>query len=262
MDTRLVSAATIEPKRPGISSWVKMMRAETKMVTRDITGCLLPIGLPVLLMAMQGLSLDTGQELAPGVKVIDAIVMPVTITMVISMIAIMNFPTLLATYRKSRMLRRLAVTPASPAMVLVSQVVVSFAQALLGIGVAMGVAVAFFDASAPHHAVLAILAFLAISVSMYSVGMFIAAVAPSPNSAMAMGLVAFFGMAAVGGMFGSTQNLPELLADVGSWLPFGAGVQALQSTWIGESVGWQNWVSFGATTAICGTVSAVFFRWE
>ncbi|MGO3085753.1 hypothetical protein, partial [Ancrocorticia populi] len=114
MNTRLDTATTIQPKRPGISSWVKMMRAETKMITRDITGSLLPIALPVLLMAMQGLSLDTGQELVPGVKVIDAIVMPVTITMVISMIAIMNFPTLLATYRKSRMLRRLAVTPASP----------------------------------------------------------------------------------------------------------------------------------------------------
>ena len=58
------------------------------------------------------------------------------------------------------------------------------------------------------------------------------------------------------------ENLPEPLAEIGSWLPFGATVEAFQSTWLGETVAWENWGSLGATTVLGVGVASALFRWE
>src|SRR5699024_7540399 len=109
-------------------------------------------------------------------------------------------------------LRRLGVTPATPAMVLVAQVVVNLFQTLLGMGIALGVGVAAFDVVAPQHWGGALVTrFLSVA-AMYAIGMVIAALSPTPNSSVALGLITFFGFAALGGMFGPTQNLPEPMA--------------------------------------------------
>ncbi|WP_186324413.1 ABC transporter permease [Microbacterium paludicola] len=69
-------------------------------------------------------------------------------------------------------------------------------------------------------------------------------------------------MAALGGMFGPADNLPPQLSEIGSWLPFGAAVEAFQATWQGEQVSLQNWASLAATTILGIGVAAALFRWE
>ena len=212
---------------------------------------------------MQGLRTDDlSQEVAPGVTAMDDYALPVVLSIVVTYIGVMNFPSFLSTYRKTKVLRRLAATPASPAMVMVAQMTVGLAQVLVGIALAFGIALQFFDASLPADAVTALLVLLACCVAMYASGMIVASLAPTPITAAAIGLIAFFAMAALGGMFGPMENLPEQLAEVGSWLPFGNAVEAFQSTWIGETVAWENWVSLGATTVLGVGVASAFFRWE
>ena len=254
---------TIQARRPGPRAWLRMTQAEARMITRDTAGMIVPLGLPLLILVMQGISLDDlGQEVAPGVTVLDVYALPVVVTMVVATIAVMNMPSFLATYRKTQILRRLAVTPASPAMVLVAQMVVSFLQVILGIALAFGVGALFFDANPPDDVLMAVLVLLSCCAAMYAIGMIVASVAPTPNSAVAVGLTAFFGLAALGGMFGPVENLPDTLAEIGSWLPFGAAVEAFQSAWLGETVAWENWVSLGASTVIGAGVAAALFRWE
>lgn len=250
-------------RRPGPRAWLRMIQAEARMITRDPANITIPLAVPLLLLVMNGLSLDNPEEeIRPGVTVLDLYAVPVVLSLVVTMIAVMNFPGYLATYRKTKVLRRLAVTPASPAMVLVAQMVVSFLQMLFGIVIAFGIAILFFNANLPSDVLMAVLVLLALCLAMYAVGMIVASVAPTPNAAVAIGLVTFFGMAALGGMFGSVENLPEQLAEIGSWLPFGAAVEAFQSTTLGETVNWQNWASLGATTLLGVGVAATFFRWE
>jgi ABC-2 type transport system permease protein len=258
-----MTTTTIHARRPGASAWLRMIQAEAKMIIRDTAGVIVPLGLPILMLVMQAMmSDDLSLEIAPGVTVMDYYALPVVLAMVVTMVGVMNFPSFLATYRQTKVLRRLAVTPASPAMVLVAQVVVSLIQVFLGLAIAFGVATIFFDANLPSHLLMAILVLLACCAAMYAVGMMVASLAPTPNASVAIGLVAFFGMAALGGMFGPMENLPGTLADIGAWLPFGATVEAFQATWLGETVPWQNWVSFAASTGIGLTVTAALFRWE
>lgn len=254
---------TIHARRPGPKAWWKLIQAEARMTARDTAGLIVPLGLPLLILVMQAISFeDLGQEVAPDVTVLDYYLLPVVMTMVVTTIAVINMPSFLATYRKTKLLRRLAVTPASPSMVLGAQFVVSFLQVLLGIGVAFAVAMMFFNANLPQNLLSAVAVLLAACAAMYGVGMIVASIAPTPNSSVAIGLIFFFGLAALGGMFGPVENLPETLAEIAGWLPFAAAVEAFQSAWLGEAVDAQNWIVLGATAMLGGGVAGALFRWE
>jgi len=96
---------------------------------------------------------------------------------------------------------------------------------------------------------------------MYAVGMMVAAISPTANSSVAIGLVAFFGMAAIGGMFGPPENLPDALAQLGSVLPFGAGVEALADAWNGEVPNAKTLLSLGIAVVVPSAIAARLFRW-
>lgn len=254
---------TIEVRRPGARAWLRLIQAEAKMVMRDTAGLIVPLGMPLLILVMQAISFeDVGLEMSAGITVMDFYLLPVVVTMVVTTIAVINMPSFLATYRKTKLLRRLAVTPASPAMLLIAQMVVSFIQVIIGIGVAFGVAMMFFSANLPNSPLMALGVLLATCAAMYGAGMIVASISPTPNSSVAIGLIAFLGFAALGGMFGPTENLPDALQTVSSWLPFGAAVEAFQAAWLGESVEMQNWLVLGGSAVVGAAVAGALFRWD
>ncbi|WP_026818952.1 ABC transporter permease [Arthrobacter castelli] len=251
----------VEAHRPGAGAWLSLIQCEAKMVARDTAGLVVPIGLPLLILVMSA-SAATDEVVANGRTALDVFVLPLVLTLVISTIGIINMPSFLAYYRRAGILRRLSVTPASPAMVLVAQVVVSVIQAVIGITAALAVAVLIFDANPPVQPGAALGIFVLAMAAMYALGMVVAAVAPTPNSAVAIGLIVFFALAALGGLFGGRAALPEPVAAVGEWLPFGATVQALSAVWAGFAVEPVHLISLGVTTVLGFTVAAVLFRWD
>lgn len=253
---------TIEARRPGTKAWVTLVRAEAKMVARDTAGLIVPIGLPLLILLTSASAAAAENVAGSGLTGLEAFVLPLVFTMVLASIGIINMPSFLAYYRRTGILRRLSVTPASPAMVLVSQIIVSVLQALLGISVAFAVAVLAFGARPPESPVTALGVFALAMASMYAVGMMVAAVAPTPNSAVAIGLISFFALGALGGMFGGRDYLPGPLGEIGGYLPFGAAADALGATWLGVAVEPAQLLSMGITVVVGCGVAAALFRWE
>lgn len=254
--------AQITARRPGPRAWLMLVRSEAKMVSRDTAGLIVPLGLPLLILVMSASAASEQAVGVSGLTGLEAYVLPLVFAVVIASIGIINMPSFLAYYRRSGILRRLGVTPASPAMVLAAQVLVSVAQALLGIGLALAVAMLAFGARLPENpwSVLGI-GVLGIA-GMYAVGLVVAAVAPTPNSAVAIGLVAFFVVGALGGLFGGREALPDPLATVGEYLPFGATVEALGAAWVGAEVEPLHLISLGMTVLAGSALAAVFFRWD
>jgi ABC-2 type transport system permease protein len=251
------------PRSPGLGAWLQLTGAEMRMVARDTAGLVIPIGLPLLLLVMNGLG--TGREPIPelgGRSALDAVVLPLTLTMVVAVVGIVNMPSFLASYRKTGVLRRLAVTPCPPAMVLVAQVLTSIAHSLVGIGLAVGVAVVAFDVEGPRRLGVALGVLALAAAAMYAVGMVVAAVSPTPNSAIAIGLVAFFLTLALGGGFGPVDALPEGLARVGEALPFGAASAALQAAWVGDAVELRHLGALAGVTGLSAALAAWRFRWD
>ncbi|TDD44635.1 ABC transporter permease [Nonomuraea terrae] len=251
----------LAPYRPGPRAWGMLVGAEAKMVLRDTAGLLTPIMLPMLILVMAGFSAE-GESLPNGVQVIDFFVIPLVLTIVLSTIGVLNMPGFLALYRRAGILRRLAVTPARPAMVLVAHVVVSIAHTVVGIGLALAVAVLAFGANLPAKPGLALAVVALAALTMYSVGLLVAAVAHSPNAAVAIGLVLFFGMGAGGGLFGSPGSMPEVVARIGETLPFGASVHAVGAAWVGTAPEPRHLLCMAAAIVVSALVSTRFFRWQ
>ncbi|MGC5031264.1 ABC transporter permease [Micromonospora sp. DT229] len=257
----MTATPTIVPVRPGVRALLILVGCEARMVVRDTAGLVVPLGLPLLILLTSAGSAG-GQVVADGRTALEVFVLPLVITMVVAMIGIINMPSFLAYYRRSGILRRLAVTPVSPALVLAAQTIVSVVQTLTGITVAAGVALAAFGARPPADLAVALGVLALTMAAMYAIGMMVAAVAPTPNSAVAIGLVTFFLLGALGGMFGGRDSLPEPLADFGAWLPFGAAVDALSAAWTGSTISAAHLLGLGATVLLGTLVAALLFRWE
>jgi ABC-2 type transport system permease protein len=250
-----------ETRRPGVRAWLTLVQCEAKMVVRDTSGLVVPLVLPLLILVMSAQS--AGDQVVTGdLTALEVYVLPLVLTMVLATIGVVNMPSFLAYYRRAGILRRLSATPASPAMVLVAQVVVSVLQALAGLTLALAVAFLAFGARPPVHLGAAVTVYALAMAAMYAIGMIVAAVAPTPNSAVAIGLITFFGLGALGGLFGGRSSLPEPAATIGEWLPFGASVEALAAAWVGSPVEPAHLISLGASTVVGVVVAAVFFRWD
>ena len=250
-----------EARRLPAAAWGQLLLAETRMIIRDTSGLLIPIGLPLLLLVMNGLTQDGDQTLPDGSTVMNSIIMPLTITMVVALVGVVNMPSFLATYRKYGILRRLAVTPARPVMILGAQMTVSLAQVLIGIALMSGVGAAFFGVTLPGSLGWALLTGVLLLAAMYGVGIFIAAVAPTVNAGLAIGLVAFFLMLALGGGFGPVAELPEIMQRIGEALPYGAGNSALSAAWAGEQPETVHLVALGSWALVAGGLALRLFRW-
>ncbi|MDI9925130.1 ABC transporter permease [Rhodococcus sp. IEGM 1341] len=248
--------------RPGLRATGALVRAEMRMVTRDTAGLIVPIALPVLVLVMNG-SGTSSEIVGPGaITAFDRFVLPLALTMIIAVVGIVNMPSFLALYRKSGVLKRLSTTPIRPTQVLAAQVITSAVQATLGIGIALSTAALLFGITPPHNPIL-VAAVLALgAAAMYSLGIVVAAVAPTANSAVAIGLTLFLVLGAVGGLFGPVADLPGPVAAIGEVLPFGATVSALGSAWAGTPVDIGGPIGL-VVAVIAGTACAIrLFRWS
>ncbi|MBM9463958.1 ABC transporter permease [Aeromicrobium sp. YIM 150415] len=246
----------------GLRALTMLVRGEAKMVIRDTAGLVIPVALPLLILVMNAMSSSTDEEIVGGRTVLDIYVLPIVFAIVIATIGIVNMPSFLTIYRKTGILRRLAVTPVSPLTVLSAQVIVSLIQALLGLTIAFTVAAVAFDARLPIDLGPALGIVVLSIAAMYALGMVVASLAPTPNAAIAIGLIVFFAIGALGGMFGGPDTLPDVIDRIGSVLPFGASVDGLSAAWAGETVPWRCWVSLAVTAVLGAGVAATTFRWD
>lgn len=254
--------APVRAHRPGPRAWGMLILSEARTLVRDYASLLLPLGLPLLVLVTSA-SMASAEPIGDtGFTAFEFFVLPIVLTMVFAYIGLLNMPTYLSYYRKSGILRRLGATPASPIMVLVSQIVVNALLSIVGIALALAVAFLFFDAVAPVNALAVAGVCLLIMVTMYSIGMVVASLAPTTNSAIALGIILFLGLGALGGMFGGRGALPESLQTVSQYLPFGASSDLLSASWTGQPLELTMIVPLLIAVAVSTLVSLAFFRWE
>lgn len=255
--------STLPPARPlPAAAWGQLLLAETRMIVRDYSGLVVPVGFPLLLLVMNGMGLDGDVRLPNGATVMNGIILPLTVTMVVALVGVVNMPSFLSSYRTYGVLRRLAVTPARPAMILVAQLVVSAVQVVLGVALMLVVGALFFGVTLPPSLGWALLTGVLLLAAMYGVGTLIAAVAPTVNAALALGLIAFFVMMALGGGLGPMAELPEVLERAGAALPYGAGHEALAQAWAGGTPEVTDLLVLAGWSVGAGGLAARFFRWN
>ncbi|SFR82731.1 ABC-2 type transport system permease protein [Agromyces sp. CF514] len=230
---------------------VKLTAVESKLLVRE-PGSLFTVLIPLFILIVFGSSIGPD----------DTTLLPMAIAIAIGLVGLYLMPTALATYREKGILRRLSTTPVRPVSLLAVQLILQFVLVLVSCGALLVVAAAVLGAPLPANAMGFAAVFLLGTASMFSIGLLIAALAPSGRAANGIGVLLYFPMAYLAGLMQPASQMPAILVRIGEFTPLGAFRQSLQDVWTGAAPDPLLLGVMAAYSVVVGLAAAKFFRWE
>lgn len=177
---------------------------------------------------------------------------------------LMSLPLTLAQYRQKKVLKQFRATPASPGSLLSAQVVVTFIFTVIAVILLFLVTHLTFGYTMTGSFWLFSVAFLLVTVCIFSIGVLIASLAPSERSAMIICYIVYFPMLFLSGSTIPYEMFPKGMQRFVQVLPLTHGVKLLKGVSLGGQLS-----SYGPEIAVlagvalvCTALSAVFFKWE
>ncbi|MEN3361719.1 MAG: type transport system permease protein [Mycobacteriales bacterium] len=246
-----------------MSALTKLTLVESKLFLRDRVAVPLTLALPVLLVIAFGL--------IPGIRDPDPdlsnqapieLIGAIGVSIALAMLGLSVLPTVLATYRERGILRRLGATPVHPSALLGAQLVVNTAVAVVSMALLVGVGSLAVGLPVPRQLAGFGLAFLLAVAALFTIGLLIAALAPTIRAATGIGMSLFFPSLFLAGVYVPREALPPVLRDISDFTPLGAALQSFRDTWHGDLPRPLHLVTMAGYAVVAGVVAARFFRWE
>jgi ABC-2 type transport system permease protein len=239
-----------------------MTWVELKLKFRDPVGIFFTLIFPLLLLFLFGsIYGNEPSEFLNGRGNVDNSV-PGYIAMIIGTAGMIGLPIALSVYREQGILRRFKASPATPALVLGSQVTVNLLVSLLGMAFLLIAGFFVYDLVLPEAPAGAVLAILISGLSFLSVGFVLASLAPTASAAQAAGMAIYFPMMFLSGAALPQQMLPETLVEFSQYLPLTHVVNLLQDLWHGGSWNLTALLVLLGMMLAATAVSVRTFRWE
>src|SRR5690606_8539436 len=157
-------------------------------------------------------------------------------------------PQTLTGYREQGILRRMATTPVRATALLSAQMLVFGGSALVSALLALALGRLVFGVTLPGQPAGYLVALLLAALACLALGALICALSRTTKIAAAVGSAALFPAMFCAGVWLPVQAMPDLLASIVGWTPFGAASEAL-----GDAAGW---------AVLLTSAAARFFRWE
>lgn len=241
----------------------RLTLTESKLFVREPAAVFFMLAFPPLLLIVLGLvpAFREPSEDLGGARVID-LYTPIVIAMALAMLALNGLPQMFATYREKGILRRMATTPVRPSMLLGAQLLMCTAIAVTLLVVLLAIGRIGFDVALPRQVPGYLLAYLLCVLSMLTMGLLVASLAPSGRGAGAIGSVLFFPVLFFAGLWVPRAGMSDVLRRISDLTPLGAGVQSLQDTAAGQ---WPQLLHVAVMlgwTLLAGVLAARYFRWE
>jgi ABC-2 type transport system permease protein len=190
--------------------------------------------------------------------------LPVFVSVLIALNAVLSLVTIISIYREGGILRRLRATPLRPQTILTAHVLVKLALTLVTMALMLLAGKRYY----PIHVHVPVFGFamaLLISTwSILSIGFLIASIVPTARFAQPIGAAILYPMLALCGLFVPLRSLPHALQVVAGVLPLTYAVSLLQGIWKGEawSAHMGDVAALVVVFVICTALSAKVFRWE
>ncbi|WP_020519616.1 ABC transporter permease [Catelliglobosispora koreensis] len=236
---------------------------ESRRMLRNFPPLFFGLAFPVLVLAIfGGIYGNEPSEFWDGRGTVDMSV-PAYVGLVIAVAGLMSFPIGMAEYRSRGFLKRLKATPARPGYFLLAQILVNAVICVLGIGLLIGVGVVAFGLHAPAHP----LAFAGIAIlgsaAMFGIGMLIASVAGSEQTAIVIANIIYFPMIFLTGATVPLSLMPDAMQNISKAFPLTYAIDALRWAWVGTADSLTLPLSvLGGTVVLTGIFAAWLFRWE
>ena len=194
--------------------------------------------------------------------VVDAMV-PAYAGMIVATVGLTGIPVATATAREQKILRRYRATPLPPVTYLAADVAVSLIVAGAGMGLLIVVGNIVYGLRFGGAWPEVVAGFLLSALAFFAGGYLLAALAPTPRAAEAIGQAIFFPLLFLSGATIPLAEMPERVRRVSELLPLTQVVQVMQGAWFGEP--WSHHaadVAFLAAMLVVGVGGAAhFFRW-
>ena len=259
-----MSSKESEPKNGRFQGrFLQLLKAEGKLALREPTGIGMGIGSPTLFLIVFGVIgiLSPGNVANTGYTVLDLYV-PTIMVITFIFLGIASLPVTLVKYREMGWLRRISTTPVPPSRLLVAQLVLNLVLALASILIVIWGSELIFGApltvSIPYFVLSIILSIAA----MFSLGLVVAAVAPTQTIASILTGFLMFLMLFLSGLWIQPALLGGPLATIMNYSPAGAAVQAVLYSVFNTPPPYTTLVIMAAYTAIFSFIATRYFRWE
>ncbi|MFK4099031.1 ABC transporter permease [Streptomyces sp. NPDC019531] len=240
-----------------------VLRTEVRLFRREPGALFWILLFPTLLLVILG-SIpsfrDHDADLG-GLRTIDVYV-PVAVLLGVIVGGLQSMPQTLTGYRERGILRRMSTTPVRPSALLTAQMAVHGGAALASALLALVVGRVAFAVRLPEQPLGYLLALAPAVLAALALGAVVSALSRTTKIAGAIGSAVFFPAMFCAGVWAPVQTMPDVLARIVGYTPFGAAAEALSRAAAG---GWPGWTHLGvlvAWTVLLTAGASRWFRWE
>jgi ABC-2 type transport system permease protein len=241
-----------------------MLKTELKLSFRDMNMPIFAICMPLLVTVIIGLIYGTKPAFEGASYSFMAQSFGALSAIAICAGGVMGLPLVVADYRQKKILKRLKVTPVSPALILAAHVAMYSLYSAASLVLVYGVSALFFGYAMAGSWGSFLLSWLLITLSTFSLGMMVGGLAPDMKTASLIASLLYFPQLVFSGMTLPYEIMPPVLRRAADFMPLTQGIKLLKATSLGVSP--DGVIVPVAVMAICAAVciavSIKFFRWE
>ena len=240
-----------------------VLKTEVRLFRREPGAIFWILLFPTLLLVILGSipSFRDHQADLGGLRTIDVYV-PVAVLLGMIVGGLQAMPQTLTGYRERGILRRMATTPVRPRTLLFAQMTVFGGAALASALLALAVGRLAFDVRLPKQPLGYVLALLLAVLAALALGSVVSALSRTTKIAGAIGSAVFFPSMFCAGVWLPTQSMPDLMARIVGYTPFGAAAQALNRAAAGHWPGWSHLGVLAVWILLLTGAASRWFRWE
>ncbi len=257
-----VRAAADKPPQQRRGGFPSLVRTEFKLLMREPMLMFWALIFPIALLVVLGLTTPSHGEKALGGLPFIVVYTPVLMTFTLTMLALSAMPATLASYRDKGYLKRLATTPVGAPRLLAAQIVLVFGLSICLVALIVLVSHLAFNVPLPSQFIGFVIAILLTIGAMASLGILVAAVAPSQRVAAASGGLLFFPLMFFAGLWVPQQEMGHTLRMISQYTPLGAAVPAIESATAGVWPSTTHLLVLAAYIVVLCRLAIRLFRWD
>lgn len=240
-----------------------MLKIELKLSVRDMNMVVFAIAMPLIITMILGFIYGSKPAFEGSDYTSFQLAFGAMSSIGILASGIMGLPLALSDYRDKKILKRYQCTPIRPSFLLVVQIVKYAIYSVASLVLVTVVALCFgyrMDGNVSAF----IGAYILLLVSLYSIGLFVASVAPTSQSAGLICSLFYFPMLILSGTTLPYEIMPKWLQIIADFMPLTQGINLLKNVTLAQSISTMTipLIVLPVITIICSALSLKFFKWD